>query len=59
MAPGLDARAGLGELRERIGEELDYELEAQHQRRLARAGATIRTSSSRASTRRCPPAASS
>ncbi len=37
MAPGLDGGAVLGELRERIGEELDYELEAQHQRRLARA----------------------
>jgi predicted unusual protein kinase regulating ubiquinone biosynthesis (AarF/ABC1/UbiB family) len=37
LAPGLDARALLGELRERIGEELDYELEAQHQRRIARA----------------------
>ncbi|HWH94560.1 MAG TPA: AarF/ABC1/UbiB kinase family protein [Baekduia sp.] len=37
LAPGLDARAILGELRERIGEELDYELEAQHQRRIARA----------------------
>src|SRR5918997_880978 len=36
-APGLDGRAVLGELRDRIGEELDYELEAQHQRRLARA----------------------
>jgi predicted unusual protein kinase regulating ubiquinone biosynthesis (AarF/ABC1/UbiB family) len=36
MAPGLDAGAVLGELRERIAEELDYELEAQHQRRLAR-----------------------
>ena len=37
MAPGLDAKAVLGELRERIGEELDYELEAQSQRRVARA----------------------
>jgi predicted unusual protein kinase regulating ubiquinone biosynthesis (AarF/ABC1/UbiB family) len=37
MAPGLDAKAVLGELRERIGEELDYELEAQNQRRVARA----------------------
>jgi predicted unusual protein kinase regulating ubiquinone biosynthesis (AarF/ABC1/UbiB family) len=37
MAPGLDAKALLGELRERIGEELDYELEAQNQRRVARA----------------------
>jgi predicted unusual protein kinase regulating ubiquinone biosynthesis (AarF/ABC1/UbiB family) len=36
LAPGLDARALLAELRERIGEELDYELEAQHQRRVER-----------------------
>jgi predicted unusual protein kinase regulating ubiquinone biosynthesis (AarF/ABC1/UbiB family) len=37
LAPGLDAKAILGELRDRIGEELDYELEAQHHRRVARA----------------------
>ncbi|HWI73781.1 MAG TPA: AarF/ABC1/UbiB kinase family protein [Baekduia sp.] len=37
LAPGLDAKAILKELRDRIGEELDYELEAQHQRRVARA----------------------
>ncbi len=37
MAPGLDAKAILGELRERIGEELDYEIEAQNQRQVARA----------------------
>ena len=36
IAPGLDARPLLAELRERIGEELDYELEAQHQRRIER-----------------------
>ncbi len=36
LAPGLDGRALLGELRERIGEELDYELEAQNQRRIER-----------------------
>jgi predicted unusual protein kinase regulating ubiquinone biosynthesis (AarF/ABC1/UbiB family) len=36
LAPGLDARPLLAELRERIGEELDYELEAQHQRRVER-----------------------
>jgi predicted unusual protein kinase regulating ubiquinone biosynthesis (AarF/ABC1/UbiB family) len=36
LAPGLDGRALLGELRERIGEELDYELEAQNQRRVQR-----------------------
>ncbi|MBA2347786.1 MAG: AarF/ABC1/UbiB kinase family protein [Solirubrobacterales bacterium] len=37
IAPGLDAKAVAGELRERIGEELDYEIEAQHQRAVARA----------------------
>jgi predicted unusual protein kinase regulating ubiquinone biosynthesis (AarF/ABC1/UbiB family) len=37
LAPGLDAKAILRELRDRIGEELDYELEAQNQRRVARA----------------------
>jgi predicted unusual protein kinase regulating ubiquinone biosynthesis (AarF/ABC1/UbiB family) len=37
LAPGLDAKAILGELRDRIGEELDYELEAQNHRRVARA----------------------
>ena len=36
IAPGLDARPLFAELRERIGEELDYELEAQHQRRIER-----------------------
>ena len=36
LAPGLDAKALAAEMRERIGEELDYELEAQNQRRLAR-----------------------
>jgi predicted unusual protein kinase regulating ubiquinone biosynthesis (AarF/ABC1/UbiB family) len=36
LAPGLDARALGAELRERIGEELDYELEAQNQRRVER-----------------------
>ena len=36
LAPGLDASAVLAEIRERISDELDYELEAQHQRRLAR-----------------------
>ena len=36
LAPGLDARALFAELRDRISEELDYELEAQHQRRLER-----------------------
>jgi predicted unusual protein kinase regulating ubiquinone biosynthesis (AarF/ABC1/UbiB family) len=36
LAPGLDAGALLAEIRERISEELDYEVEAQHQRRLER-----------------------
>ncbi len=36
LAPVLDARAIGLELRERVGEELDYELEAQNQRRIAR-----------------------
>jgi predicted unusual protein kinase regulating ubiquinone biosynthesis (AarF/ABC1/UbiB family) len=36
LAPGLDAGAVLDELRERIADELDYEVEAQHQRRLER-----------------------
>jgi predicted unusual protein kinase regulating ubiquinone biosynthesis (AarF/ABC1/UbiB family) len=36
LAPGLDARALAIEMRERIGEELDYELEAQNQRRIER-----------------------
>lgn len=37
LAPGLDAKAIMNELRERIAEELDYELEAQSHRRVARA----------------------
>src|SRR3954465_8870509 len=37
VAPGLDARALAAEVRERIGEELDYELEAANQRAMARA----------------------
>ena len=36
LAPGLDAGGLLAEIRERISDELDYELEAQHQRRLER-----------------------
>jgi predicted unusual protein kinase regulating ubiquinone biosynthesis (AarF/ABC1/UbiB family) len=36
MTPGLDAKAIAAEVRERIGEELDYELEAQNHRSLAR-----------------------
>src|SRR3954462_15206413 len=37
LAPRLDAKPLLAELGERVGEELDYELEAQHQRAVARA----------------------
>ena len=37
LAPGLDAKAIAGELRERVLEELDYEFEAQNQRAFARA----------------------
>ena len=36
VAPGLDTKAVAAELRERVSEELDYELEAQSQRRIAR-----------------------
>jgi predicted unusual protein kinase regulating ubiquinone biosynthesis (AarF/ABC1/UbiB family) len=36
LAPGVDARALGLEMRERIREELDYEIEAQHQRRVER-----------------------
>jgi predicted unusual protein kinase regulating ubiquinone biosynthesis (AarF/ABC1/UbiB family) len=36
VAPGLDPKALGAEIRERIDEELDYELEAQNQRTLAR-----------------------
>lgn len=37
LAPGLDVKALAGELRERIGDELDYEVEAQNHRAMARA----------------------
>jgi predicted unusual protein kinase regulating ubiquinone biosynthesis (AarF/ABC1/UbiB family) len=37
LAPGLDAKAVAGELRERVLEELDYEYEAQNQRTFSRA----------------------
>jgi predicted unusual protein kinase regulating ubiquinone biosynthesis (AarF/ABC1/UbiB family) len=36
LAPGLNVKALASELRERITEELDYELEAQNQRRIGR-----------------------
>lgn len=37
MAPGMDAKALLNELRERIADELDYEIEAANQRQVSRA----------------------
>lgn len=37
LAPGLDVRALLGEITERIEEEVDYELEAQRHRQIERA----------------------
>ena len=37
LAPGLDVRALAAELRERVAEELDYEIEAQNHRAVARA----------------------
>jgi predicted unusual protein kinase regulating ubiquinone biosynthesis (AarF/ABC1/UbiB family) len=37
IAPGIDAKSVINELRERVLEELDYELEAQNQRSFARA----------------------
>ena len=37
LAPGLDVKALSAELRERIAEELDYEIEAQNHRAMARA----------------------
>ncbi len=36
IAPGLDVKSTAEEIRARIGDELDYELEAQHQRTLSR-----------------------
>jgi predicted unusual protein kinase regulating ubiquinone biosynthesis (AarF/ABC1/UbiB family) len=36
LAPELDASAVLAEIRDRISDEVDYELEAEHQRRLQR-----------------------
>jgi predicted unusual protein kinase regulating ubiquinone biosynthesis (AarF/ABC1/UbiB family) len=36
IAPGLDVKATAEEIRSRIGDELDYELEAQNQRALSR-----------------------
>jgi predicted unusual protein kinase regulating ubiquinone biosynthesis (AarF/ABC1/UbiB family) len=37
LAPGMDVKALAAELRERVGEELDYEIEAQNHRMVARA----------------------
>jgi predicted unusual protein kinase regulating ubiquinone biosynthesis (AarF/ABC1/UbiB family) len=37
LAPGMDVRALAAELRERVSEELDYEIEAQNHRAVARA----------------------
>jgi predicted unusual protein kinase regulating ubiquinone biosynthesis (AarF/ABC1/UbiB family) len=37
LAPSLDAKPLLAEVRDRVGEELDYELEAQNHRAVARA----------------------
>src|SRR3954447_26058732 len=37
LAPGLDSKAVAAELRERVLEELDYEIEAANQRSFARA----------------------
>jgi hypothetical protein len=59
LRPGLDVEAIAGELRDRIGEELDYEIEAQNQRRSAGRSAATRSSRSRAWTRPCPRAACS
>jgi predicted unusual protein kinase regulating ubiquinone biosynthesis (AarF/ABC1/UbiB family) len=36
LAPALDASAVLAEIRDRVSDEVDYELEAEHQRRLQR-----------------------
>ena len=46
LAPGLDTEALADELRDRVSEELDYELEAQSTAGSPAAGATTRTSSS-------------
>ena len=47
LAPGLDVKALAGELRERIAEELDYEIEAQNHRAWSAPGAGIRSSTCR------------
>ena len=54
IAPGLDPKTVGEEIRHRIEEELDYELEAQNQRTLARhLSRAIRSSSCPTSSRRC------
>src|SRR6185436_7713474 len=70
IAPGVDSAAIAGEIRARIGEELDYELEASNQRATARASrrrstcrrpsatGTARSSSASTSTGRCATACS-
>ena len=57
LAPGLDAKALATEMRERIAEELDYELEAQNQRLIERRCADIRSCACLGSTRTCRPGA--
>ena len=47
LAPGLDAGAAAAELKERVLEELDYELEAQSQRPSHAATAATRSSTCR------------
>ena len=51
LAPNLDATAVLSEIRDRISDELDYEVEAQHQRRLQRMLRATRTSGCHTCTR--------
>ena len=59
LAPGLDVKALYGELRERIAEELDYEIEAQNHRAVERAYRGHRPSTCRRSTPGCRAAACS
>ena len=44
LAPGMDPKAMAQEIRERLTEELDYEVEAQTHRRSRARGAGIRSS---------------
>ena len=59
LAPGLDVRALAGELRERVAEELDYEIEAQNHRTIARAWRGIHSPTCPRSTPSCRAAACS